>query len=71
MRMPPFLLSGRFPSASVPQGVFGWICVGRFVLLVSPAPLAVLSESPPWRRAPQGCLATGCLAQLKVALASP
>jgi len=55
--MRPFLLSGRSPSASVPQGVFWWICVGRFVLLVPPAPLVPLEkEASPWQRAPLGCL---------------
>src|ERR1035441_1115364 len=69
MRMPPFLLSGRFPSAIVPQGVSWWIWVGRFVLLVPPAPpvLAVSSR----RRAPWGCLVVGCLGPLKAALVPP
>src|ERR1039458_3944541 len=61
MRMPPVLLLGRSPSAIVSQGVSWWIYVGRLVLLVSPAPLVLLAAASPLRRAPQGCLATGCL----------
>src|ERR1039458_8682400 len=61
MRMQLILLSGRSPSASVPQGSFSWIYVGRLVLLVSPAPPAAV---PPRRRAPRGCLLPGCLGAL-------
>src|ERR1019366_3275260 len=57
MRRPPFLLSGRSPSASVPQGSFWWIWAGRFVLLVPPAPLVPAeAAASPWRQAPRGCL---------------
>ena len=62
--MPPFLLSERSPSASVPQGSFGLICVGRFVLLVSLAPLVAVSSR--WW-APLGCLLLGRLMLLKAA----
>src|ERR1035437_5167166 len=60
MRRAPFPLSGRFPSATVPHGSFWRICVGRLVLLESPAP-PVPSEAvaSPWRRAPRGCQAPG------------
>src|ERR1019366_6832984 len=61
MRMPPVLLSGRSPSVSVPQGVSWWIWVGRFVLLVPPAPLVQAEAASPWWRAPRGCLVPGCL----------
>src|ERR1039458_8226839 len=64
MRMPPVLLSGRFPSASVPQGSFWLICVGRLVLLVPPAPPVPAEE------ASLGCLVPSCLGPLK-ALAAP
>src|ERR1039457_1822925 len=65
MRMPPVLLLGRSPSAIVPQGVFGWIYVGRLVvLLVPPAPLV------PAEAASLGCLVPRCLGPLK-ALAAP
>src|ERR1035441_7303065 len=64
MRMPPVLLSGRFPSASVPQGSFWLICVGRLVLLVPPAPPVPAEE------ASLGCLVPRCLGPLK-ALAAP
>src|ERR1035438_6735290 len=36
MRMPPVLLLGRSPNATVPQGSLWWICAGKLVLLVSP-----------------------------------
>src|ERR1039458_4179788 len=65
MHMRPFLLSGRSPSASVPQGSFWWICVGRLVLLVSPVPSEAVASL--WRRASQGCLVPGCLGPLKAA----
>src|ERR1035438_2266621 len=65
MRMPPVLLLGRYPSASVPQGVSWWIYVGRrVVLLVPPAPLV------PAEAASLGCLVPRCLGPLK-ALAAP
>ncbi len=56
--MPPVLLSGRSPSVTFPLGSFGWICVGRLLLLVSPAPLLLLETmTSPWRLAPLlGCL---------------
>src|ERR1035441_9801186 len=64
MRMPPVLLSERSPNANVPQGVSWWICVGRLVLLVPPAPLV------PAEAASLGCLVPRCLGPLK-ALAAP
>src|ERR1019366_4678078 len=68
MRRPPFLLWGHFPSASVPQGSSWWICVGRFVLLVPPAPPVPAEAASPWQRALQGCLLPGCLGPLKAAV---
>ena len=68
--MPPFPLSGRFPSASVPQGSYWWIYVGRLVLLlVPPAPLALLEEATsPWGRAPLGWLMPGFRGPLTAAV---
>ena len=68
MRRPPVLLSGRSPSASVLQGSFWWICVGRFVLRVPLAPPVPAGAASPWRRAPRGCLVPGCLGPLKAAV---
>jgi hypothetical protein len=70
--MPPVLLSGRFPSVSVPQGVSWWIWVGRLVLPVSPAPLVPAEAAvSPRRRAPRGCLAPGSLGPRTPAVAAP
>src|ERR1017187_3598961 len=69
MRRPPVLLLGRSPSANVPQGVSWWICVGRLVLLVPPAPL--VPAVSPRRLVPQGCLLPGSLGPLKAAVVAP
>src|ERR1019366_783878 len=68
MCMPPVLLSGRFPSATVLQGVSWWICVGRLVLLVPPAPLVQAEAALPGRRASLDHLVPGRLGPLKAAV---
>ena len=66
--MPPVLLSGRSPSAIVLQGVSWWICVGRLVLLVPPAPLVQAEAALPGRRASLDHLVPGRLGPLRAAV---
>ena len=51
-----FFYRGALPVRAS-QGSFWWICAGRFVLLVPPAPLVPAeAAASPWRQAPRGCL---------------